>query len=146
MINNAFASISPPPLSLVAPKTVTLATPSATTATTPPPQSPSTAQKPSASKSSPAVPGGFSAVTLCVTNWCKIGCADPSNCCSMSDPSLCFSSGASSSSRLGLRSPGPRLRRLHLHCRLPQLLPIGHPGILHPAQHGASELLLLQRE
>lgn len=45
-------------------------------------------------------PGGFPAATLCVTNWCKTGCADPNNCCSASNPSSCFqsSSGTPSSS------------------------------------------------
>ena len=48
-------------------------------------------------------PGGFPAATDCVTNWCQTGCADPSNCCSQSDPSSCFqsSSGTPSSSGSG---------------------------------------------
>ncbi len=45
-------------------------------------------------------PGGFPAATECVNSWCQTGCADPSNCCSQSDPSSCFqsSSGTPSSS------------------------------------------------
>lgn len=39
-------------------------------------------------------PGGFPAANLCVTYWCKTGCADPDNCCASSNPSSCFQSSS----------------------------------------------------
>ncbi|CAD6589395.1 MAG: hypothetical protein ASARMPRED_004030 [Alectoria sarmentosa] len=61
-------------------------------------------------------PGGFPAATLCVTNWCKTGCADPNNCCSCVGSLLVLpifirltpSSSGSSSSDSRLLSSGPR--------------------------------------
>lgn len=61
-------------------------------------------------------PGGFPAATLCVTKWCKTGCADPNNSCTSSDPVLVLPIPIRHAQqlRLRLRKPEPRLCRLHL--------------------------------
>lgn len=54
-------------------------------------------------------PGGFPAATLCVTNWCQTGCADPNNCCSSSDPSTCFQSSSGTPQGSGSEPQNPGL-------------------------------------
>ncbi|CAF9934582.1 MAG: hypothetical protein ALECFALPRED_006035 [Alectoria fallacina] len=94
-------------------------------------------------------PGDFPAAALCVTNWCKIGCADPNNCCSASHSSSCFQSsfGTPSSSGSGSEDEDPGFADRTSIAAYLKYCQSAHPGILDPAQqHGASELLLLQRE